>query len=128
MPPYLSDMAVFFMSHTKTRQEWSLASVALREAYKERVQQEVINHYGVKCECCGEEHIEFLSIDYINGGGTQERKDNNKRGTNFYLYLRRMSFPVGYRVLCYNCNFSLGRYGRCPHKSKPGDHFRLSAE
>src|SRR5215216_7731208 len=28
-----SDVAVFFMSQTKTKQEWSLASVALRDAY-----------------------------------------------------------------------------------------------
>jgi hypothetical protein len=79
------------------------------------VRREVIKHYGGKCECCGEEHIEFLCIDHISGGGTKERKNNNKRGNNFYLYLRRMSFPEGYRILCHNCNSSIGIYGYCPH-------------
>jgi integrase/recombinase XerC len=33
MPLYRPDMAVFFMSRTKTTQKWTLASVALTDAY-----------------------------------------------------------------------------------------------
>jgi len=50
---------------------------------KKIVRREVIEHYGGKCECCGEEHMEFLSIDHVKGGGTKERRDNNKRGDCF---------------------------------------------
>lgn len=75
----------------------------------------VIKSYGGKCECCGENRIEFLCVDHIDGGGTQER-NNGLRGTAFYSYLIKNHFPSGYRVLCQNCNFSIGIYKYCPHK------------
>jgi hypothetical protein len=34
---------------------------------------------------------------------------------NLYLYLRANHYPLGYRVLCMNCNFAIGHYGYCPH-------------
>lgn len=68
-----------------------------------------------KCACCGETHIEFLSIDHINGGGHQHRK---KLGIshNFYYWLKTHYYPQGYQVLCMNCNFAKGHFGICPHK------------
>jgi hypothetical protein len=66
------------------------------------------------CSCCGEAQIEFLCIDHIDGGGTRHRNGIAK-GTGFYSYLLRAGFPPGYRVLCHNCNLSLGYYGYCPH-------------
>jgi hypothetical protein len=83
---------------------------------------EVLTHYGgtpLKCQCCGESNIEFLTIDHINGGGNQQRKhirSKNGKTINFYKWLVDNNFPEGYRVLCYNCNCSLGHYGYCPHK------------
>ena len=82
------------------------------------VRREVIEHYGGKCECCGEDRIEFLCIDHPHGGGTKERRDNNLRGPDFYLHLRRQGFPEGHRVLCHNCNISMGIYGFCPHEKQ----------
>jgi len=90
-------------------------NAARQRELRKIARQEVIEHYGGKCVCCGEEHIEFLCIDHVKGGGTQERRDNNKRGSAFYLYLRRHGYPEGYRLLCQNCNFSIGKYGYCPH-------------
>lgn len=52
------------------------------------------------CKECGENHVEFLAIDHINGGGTQERKKVN----DIVFYLIRNNFPEGYQVLCHNCN------------------------
>lgn len=79
----------------------------------------VITHYGGMCECCGEQRHEFLAIDHISGGGNQHRKEiGNKGGHSFYRHLKKNNFPEGYRVLCHNCNHSLGSYGYCPHKTE----------
>lgn len=78
---------------------------------------EVIFHYSAgtsKCSCCGENKLEFLSIDHISGGGTSHRESVGY-GSRFYLWLRKNKYPEGYRVLCHNCNMSLGQYGYCPH-------------
>ena len=79
----------------------------------------VLNHYGKgkpSCVCCKEIIIEFLSLDHINGGGTQHRKKVGS-GTAFYLWIIRNNFPKGFQVLCHNCNQAIGFYGDCPHKS-----------
>lgn len=81
--------------------------------------QGVVDAYGGKCQCCGETHIEFLTVDHINGGGTQHRKVLNKEGRTFYVWLREMGYPKDdFRVLCYNCNCSMGRVGYCPHQKE----------
>jgi hypothetical protein len=81
---------------------------------------EAINAYGgPKCECCGDKNIEFLSIDHIDGGGCQHRKElfGTTHGS-IYGWLKKSGYPEGYRVLCMNCNFSLGHYGYCPHRKE----------
>lgn len=72
-----------------------------------------IEHYGGKCDCCGEKRYEFLAIDHINGGGGKHRK---QIGNHTVAWLVRNNFPDGFRILCHNCNQSLGHYGYCPHK------------
>lgn len=72
--------------------------------------------YGGKCECCGEDNFEFLAIDHRNGGGRKERKTMST-----YQIARKvikLGFPKEYRVLCHNCNSSLGWYGYCPHQKR----------
>ena len=66
------------------------------------------------CTCCGEEALEFLTLDHVNGGGCEERR--KYPATMLFRRLRREGFPVGYRTLCYNCNNSYGMYGYCPHQ------------
>ena len=79
----------------------------------------VMEHYGgAKCACCRETNVEFLCFDNIEGGGTQHRKRLGNMGRQFYYWLELNSFPKGYRVLCYNCNMSLGFYGYCPHNKE----------
>jgi len=79
------------------------------------------------CACCGENMIEFLAIDHINGGGKQHRKEiNNPGGKNFYVWLRVRNWPSGYRVLCHNCNQAIGAYGVCPHKKLLDTHYPVS--
>lgn len=65
------------------------------------------------CECCGESHWEFLTIDHIYGNGSKHKREIKRR--NIYPWLIKNNFPEGFRVLCFNCNCSLGFYGKCPH-------------
>ena len=84
---------------------------------RQRLRLEILIHYGgsiPQCACCGESHIEFLSIDHINGGG---KKHRNLLGGGFYNWIKKNNFPTGFRVLCHNCNQSYGSYGYCPHKT-----------
>lgn len=88
----------------------------------QRLKFETMCSYGgPQCACCGEDEFEFLAIDHVDGGGNEHRRslggDGTKRfcGIQFYLWLKRSGWPPGYRVLCHNCNFSIGAYGYCPH-------------
>ena len=83
----------------------------------------------IKCECCEERFLEFLSIDHINGGGTAQRRLLGTRDT--YVILQKIKndtgqYPEGFRVLCHNCNQSYGFYGYCPHKNMKDKLFELS--
>ncbi len=81
------------------------------------IREDVLTNYGGKCVCCGEMNLEFLTIDHIKGGGTQERKRNGE-GQNFYHWLIKSNYPkdLGLQVLCANCNMAKTRLGICPHK------------
>jgi hypothetical protein len=80
---------------------------------------EALKAYGgenPKCNCCQESEIKFLCIDHINGGGVKHRKKINRlAGTSFYVWLKNNGYPSGFRVLCMNCNSSIGSYKYCPH-------------
>jgi|GEM_PF-4219444 len=73
----------------------------------------VIAHYGGKCDCCGENRLEFLAIDHISGGG---KKHLANIRMSIYRWLTRNGYPPGFRVLCHNCNLSMGFYRYCPHQ------------
>jgi len=83
-----------------------------------QIKQVILDHYGNKCACCNEFRKEFLTVDHINGDGAEHRKILGKaqsRGTNFYRWIIRNNFPDNLRILCMNCNWSLGQLGYCPH-------------
>ena len=84
-----------------------------------RLKLDMIEAYGNVCECCGENIPEFLALDHINGGGTKERnRISNSSGSGFYRKMKKRGWPKnGYRLLCHNCNLSLGFFGYCPHKN-----------
>ena len=86
--------------------------------YRIRLRREALDHYGGKCECCGEERYEFLCFDHVAGGGTKHRKEVGvSAGGWFVLWLRKNNYPSVCRILCHNCNVALGVYGYCPHKN-----------
>lgn len=85
---------------------------ARRERYK-NTKSKIIQHYGGKCECCGEHELVFLTIDHKDGNGAAHRREIG--GSNrFYSWLIKEGFPPGFRVLCFNCNFA-EHWGGCPH-------------
>lgn len=80
----------------------------------------VIDAYGGKCECCGEDEIVFLSLDHRNGGGGKHRK---KIGSRTYRILRDAGWPRSmdgyeFRLLCMNCQFGYMHGRTCPHQLK----------
>ena len=98
-----------------------------RTRYRDR-RLNCIEHYGNKCDCCGEINIEFLAIDHINGGGMKHRKELASKNMNIFEYLTKNNYPEGYRVLCHNCNSSHGHYGYCPHQIEKGEISREQAD
>lgn len=93
--------------------------------YSRQLRIKVLTHYcdnqKPNCACCGETNIEFMCIDHINGGGEQHRKALGGNGGAVALWLKRNNFPLGFRVLCHNCNSSIGYYGYCPHDRKKNE-------
>lgn len=96
---------------------------------RQRYRRQVLEMYGGKCECCGEDQYEFLSLDHIEGRGREYRRIANLmnpgRGsttTSTYKWLidqkKRLPFL---RILCYNCNLSRSLYGYCAHRNLPED-------
>ena len=81
----------------------------------QEMKQAIMEAYGGKCECCGENQLIYLSVDHINCDGAEHRRELKKSGTKFYEWLVANDYPTGFRVLCMNCNTALGMYGYCPH-------------
>jgi hypothetical protein len=89
---------------------------AICKRYHRRLRQEVLAAYGGQCACCGLDEEPFLTIDHVNGDGAAHRRELGSNGYAVYVWLRRHGYPMGFRVLCENCNGAIGRYGWCPHR------------
>lgn len=81
--------------------------------YREGIRQKVLAYYSPSsppcCACCGTR--EDLTIDHINGGGNEHRKEI---GVAFFpAWLVKENFPPGYQVLCRKCNTSKGDSENC---------------
>lgn len=85
-----------------------------------KVWQQVLNHYGRLCACCGEKREEFLTLDHKLNNGSKERK---AFGTTLQILRRiiKSDFPLDYQILCYNCNCCRGARGYCPHDRERAD-------
>lgn len=76
----------------------------------------VLAAYGGACACCGETTPAFLTIDHVDGGGAEHRREV---GRDIYRWLVREGFPDGFRLLCWNCNCGRERNGgMCPHETQ----------
>ena len=81
------------------------------------------------CACCAEGIYDFLCIDHINGDGAKHRRKLVNEKTSIYTWLVENHFPIGFQVLCYNCNLGKRNKKDCPHllKSK-GDPLQKKEE
>jgi len=105
-------------SHREYARRWSKENKDHRNTshrvYLKRLRKEALEFYGRKCVCCGEDHPEFLAFDHIHGNGKVHR--GNTGAANFLRRLLKKKDPE-IRILCHNCNMSLGFYGYCPHEA-----------
>lgn len=86
----------------------------------------VIEHYSqgtFRCSCCGETERDFLTIDHVAGNGNKTSRALGvpRGGSALYRWLVRNGFPVGYAILCANCNKSKGNRKLCVHKRKASE-------
>lgn len=88
---------------------------------------QVLTHYSQNppsCACCQDDHLEFLTLDHVNGGGTKHRKritsNTASSGGTIYGWVVDHSYPEGFQVLCHNCNFAKHLHGECPYHKKTG--------
>ena len=108
---YYKNNKKLFIEYNKTHKE------QIRKGYLRRnkgYKLKVIEHYSNGTMACANpfgEHkepyttIEVLSIDHINGGGTQERIIKGYGRSGSYYWLIKAGFPEGFQVLCMNCQF-----------------------
>ena len=89
---------------------------------QDRQREAVYGAYGgYKCNCCAETERMFLSIDHVHNDGAEERRSGkyNGGGSAFYSWLCKNNFPLGYQVLCMNCQVGKHKNGGvCPHQRK----------
>ena len=90
-----------------------------RDKHRE-VRDQIIKHYGGKCNCCDETERTFLAIDHVNNNGSIHRREVQKSsGLGFFQWIVNQNFPDDLQILCHNCNMS--KYlssGICAHKNK----------
>jgi len=74
-----------------------------------KLKLEVFSHYSagqMKCYNCNETDLCVLSMDHIDGGGNNHRKQTGMGcGYRAYQWLKQNGYPDGFQVLCMNCQF-----------------------
>ena len=60
-----------------------------------------------------EKHIEFLTLDHINGRKSMNHKPSLK-AEKLCRRLKRDGYPKGIQVLCWNCNSAKSNNPFCP--------------
>lgn len=81
----------------------------------------IFDHYGWRCNCCGETTPQFLCVDHVNNDGYKDKIGKcQKRITGLPLYRKIINEGYGekYQILCANCNHGKNvNNGICPHKT-----------
>ena len=76
---------------------------------------DILTKLGNICQCCKNTNPNHMSIDHIHGGG---QKDREKRWKQYIQQLHTMptnELLSKYQCLCFNCNYTKGIWGVCPH-------------
>ena len=93
------------LSYEKHKEKYIIESRNRRR----RLKLEVLTNYSgnklPSCSKCGITDIDILCIDHIEGNGNKHRREiMTPAGNPFLLWLKRNNYPLGFQVLCYNCN------------------------
>lgn len=92
---------------------------AWNKRFSREIKAIVIQAYGGKCKCCGEDTPEFLTIDHTCKKTRITHRKIGGKGHRFYKWLMKNNFPkIGIRLLCMNCNMATAWGRTCPHKEK----------
>jgi hypothetical protein len=95
--------------YAKEHREWHNAKGTKA---KNKLKSEVFSVYSCgepKCKSCNESELGVLTIDHVNGEGAEHRRElfgnNTGGGYKMYQWLKKKSYPEGFQVLCYNCQY-----------------------
>lgn len=124
---YLAEGRAQYQKNKDKHREWNKAWAKrnpdrrkeLNHKYTVARRMKVLSHYSngsMECACCGENELNFLTIDHINNDGYKTRR--TIRGARMYSWIIKNNYPAVFQVLCYNCNCSKGFYGECPHETR----------
>ncbi len=112
-----------YIKKKKGNPEWSDNRAAtMRNSGRKRgaeLRLQIIEAYGGKCACCGEDNEKFLTIDHVNNDGYMRKKiyGSARRGVQYYREIVAAGYPSDLQILCYNCNCGRARNGGvCPHQ------------
>lgn len=89
-------------------QEHKLGRKKINAKSYQKLKQKVLAHYGngkLACVRCGFNDIRALSIDHLNGGGSEQKRQLGGNGSLLYFWLVKHNYPLGYQTLCMNCQF-----------------------
>ena len=81
--------------------------------------REVLLHYSnsidIQCICCETKVMDFLTLDHIDGGGRQHRKNTTNSTVNYLHSLHEQTgkWLEGFQVMCMNCNWYKHLNGEC---------------
>ncbi len=117
----------------KNNEEYRKKILAYAVKERKKLKELVIAHYSKgSMSCVGWNgkgcpfhctDMRALQIDHIAGGGTKHLKEIHRSGTSFYQWLKKNNWPVGYQVLCANCN----QIKKNENKELPGRPRRIFA-
>jgi len=104
----------------KRTADWYLenrsAVLLRRKSERAALRSEMLDVYGNRCVCCGEQEPAFLTLDHADNDGAAHRRETGNTYAS-WKDLKAKGWPQrGYRLLCYNCNCGRERNGGvCPH-------------
>jgi hypothetical protein len=81
-----------------------------------RLKLQLIDAFGGKCQCCGESHPCFLTLEHIV---PVRHAKQTRQCVQLLRDARRDGWdPTKYELLCMNCNMATGLFGKCPHRAQ----------
>ena len=101
--------------HNKWSKENKEKRASSTKRYNNKLRIEFLKAYGHKCECCGESHQRFLTLEHKLRDGSEHRK-RTPAGPRMLNELKRLGWPKdNYGLLCWNCNLATRFGDPCPH-------------